>query len=88
MAPRSRKSEKRARPKRLAEPAGFKSLSKADQVRYLQKLWDSIADGRGQLPVPKAHLSLAKERLAAYRRDPTRSRPAYEVIRDLAKPDR
>jgi putative addiction module component (TIGR02574 family) len=88
MAPRSRKSEQRARPKRVAEPAGFKSLSKADQVRYLQKLWDSIADGPGQLPVPTAHLSLAKERLAAYRRDPTRSRSAYEVIRDLAKPDR
>ena len=67
MAPRSRKSEQRARPKRVAEPAGFKSLSKADQVRYLQKLWDSIADGPGQLPVPKAHLSLAKERLTAYR---------------------
>jgi len=30
--------------------------------------------------VPKAHLSLAKERLAAYRRDPTRSRSAYEVV--------
>jgi len=38
--------------------------------------------------VPKAHLSLAKERLAAYRRDPTRSRSAHEVIRDLSKPDR
>jgi Putative addiction module component len=72
----------------VAEPAGFKSLSKAAQVRYLQKLWDSIADSPGQLPVPKSHLSLAKERLAEYRRDPTRVRPAHEVIRDLAKPDR
>jgi putative addiction module component (TIGR02574 family) len=72
----------------VTEPAGFKSLSKAAQVRYLQKLWDSIADSPGQLPVPKSHLSLAKERLAEYRRDPTRARPAHEVIRDLAKPDR
>jgi putative addiction module component (TIGR02574 family) len=72
----------------VMEPAGFKSLSKAAQVRYLQKLWDSIADSPGQLPVPKSHLSLAKERLAEYRRDPTRARPAHEVIRDLAKPDR
>ena len=72
----------------VTEPAGFKSLSKAAQVRYLQKLWDSIADSPGQIPVPKSHLSLAKERLAEYRRDPTRARPAHEVIRDLAKPDR
>ena len=72
----------------VTEPAGFKSLSKAAQVRYLQKLWDSIADSPGQLPVPKSHLSLAKERLAEYLRDPTRARPAHEVIRDLAKPDR
>ena len=88
MAPRSRKNGQRASHKRVAEPVGFKSLSKADQLRYLQKLWDSIADGPGQFPVPKAHLSLAKERLAAYRRDPTRSRSAYGVIRDLAKPER
>ena len=88
MASRSRKSKQRARRRLVAEPAGFKSLSKADQVRYLQNLWDSIADGPGQLPVPKAHVSLAKERLATYRRDPTRSRSAYEVLRDLAKPDR
>ena len=72
----------------VTEPVGFKSLSKAAQVRYLQKLWDSIADSPGQLPVPKSHLSLAKERLAEYRRDPTRARPAHEVIRDLARPDR
>jgi Putative addiction module component len=72
----------------VTEPAGFKSLSKAAQVRYLQKLWDSIADSPGQLPVPKSHLSLAKERLAEYRRYPTRARPAHEVIRDLAKSDR
>jgi len=72
----------------VTEPAGFKSLSKAAQVRYLQKLWDSIADSPGQLPVPKSHLSLAKERLAEYRRDPTRARPAHEVIRDLARPHR
>ena len=88
MAQRPQKSKQRARPDRVAEPAGFQSLSKAEQVRYLQNLWDRIADGPGQLPVPKSHLSLTKERLAEYRRDPTRSRSAYVVIRDLAKPDR
>jgi Putative addiction module component len=85
MASRPRKSKQRARASQIAEPAGFESLSKADQVRYLQNLWDRIADRPGELPVPKSHLSLAKERLAEYRRDPTRARPAYEVIQDLAK---
>jgi len=88
MASRPRKGKQRARPTGFVEPAGFKSMSKADQVRYLQKLWDRIANGPEQLPLPKSHLSLAKERLAEYRRDPTRTRSAYEVIRDLAKPDR
>jgi len=88
MASRPRKGKRKAGRAGVTEPAGFKSLSKTDQVRYLQKLWDRIADGPGQLPVPKSHLSLAKERLAEYRRDPTRARPAHEVIRDLAKPDR
>jgi Putative addiction module component len=88
MALQPRKRKQRARPTGFVEPAGFKSMSKADQVRYLQKLWDRIVDKPGQLPLPKSHLRLAKERLAEYRRDPTRSRPAYEVIRDLAKPDR
>ena len=72
----------------VAEPAGIKSLSKAEQVRYLQKLWDRIAEGPGQLPVPKSHMSLAKERLAEYRRDPSRARPAHDVLRDLTNPDR
>ncbi len=72
----------------VAEPTGFKALSKAEQIRYLQKLWDRIAEGPGQLPVPKSHLRLAKERLAGYRRDPTRARPARDVLRNLANLDR
>jgi putative addiction module component (TIGR02574 family) len=72
----------------VTEPEGFKTLSKAEQIRYLQKLWDRIAKGPEQLPVPKSHLRLAKERLADYRRDPTRAQPAHDVLRKLASPDR
>ena len=85
MASRPRKGKRRAGRTGLTEPAGFKSLSKADQIRYLQQLWDRIANRPRQLPAPKSHLSLAKERLAEYRRDPSRVRPAHEVIKDLAK---
>ena len=56
----------------------FKSLSEGEQVRYLHAIWDHILKKPGELPVPKSHLSLAKERLAEYRRDPTRARPARD----------
>ncbi len=75
-------------PTTIPEPAGFSDLSKAEQIRYLQALWDRIADKPGQIPVPESHLELAEERLAEYRRDPSRARPAREVFDRLPKKDR
>ena len=69
----------------IPEPPGFAQLSKAEQVRYLQNLWDRIAESPGELPVPESHLELAEERLAEYRRDPGRAGSAYDVIDLLAK---
>jgi putative addiction module component (TIGR02574 family) len=75
-------------PNTLPEPAGFSALSKAEQIRYLQALWDRIADRPGEIPVPETHLALAEERLAEYRRDPSRAQPAHDVLDRLAKKDR
>jgi putative addiction module component (TIGR02574 family) len=69
----------------IPEPPGFAELSKAEQVRYVQALWDRIFEDPDALPVPESHRELAEERLAAYRRDPTRARSAYEVIDRLAR---
>ena len=69
----------------IPERPGFAELSKAEQVRYLQDLWDRIAERPGELPVPESHLELAEERLAEYRRDPTRARSAYDLIDRLAE---
>ncbi len=69
----------------VPEPPGFGELSKEEQVRYLQALWDRIADRPGEFQVPESHLSLAEERLEAYRRDPGQARPAHEVLDRLAK---
>ena len=88
MASGPRKTKRPTRRTAVTEPAGFKTLSKAEQIRYLQKLWDRIAQGPKQLPVPKSHLRLARERLADYRRDPIRARPAHDVLRNLTSPDR
>jgi putative addiction module component (TIGR02574 family) len=68
----------------LPEPPGFSDLTKAEQIRYLQGLWDRIADQPGELPAPESHLQLAEQRLASYRSDPGRARSAHEVLDQLA----
>jgi len=72
----------------MPEPTGFSELSKAEQIRYLQALWDRIAERPGEIPVPKSHIELAEQRLAEYRRDPSQARPAHDVLDRLAKKDR
>lgn len=67
------------------EPPGFSKLSKAEQIRYLQALWDRIAESPGELPVPQSHIELTEQRLADYRRNPTNARSAHDVLRRLGK---
>ena len=69
----------------IQTPSGFKDLTKAEQVRYLQTLWDQISAQPDEIPVPESHLRLAEERLRSYRDNPSASRPALEVIDRLAK---
>ena len=72
----------------IFEPAGFGDFSKAEQIRYLQALWDRIAERPGEIPVPDSHIELAEQRLAEYRRDPSQARPAYDILDRLARKDR
>jgi putative addiction module component (TIGR02574 family) len=72
----------------IPEPTGFSELSKAEQIRYLQALWDRIAERPGEIPVPESHIQLAEQRLAEYRRDPSQARPAHDVFDRLPKKDR
>lgn len=72
----------------IPEPAGFSELSKAQQIRYLQALRDRIAERPDEIPVPESHMELAEQRLAEYRRDPSRARPAHDLLDHLAKKDR
>jgi hypothetical protein len=59
--------------------------AKEEQVRYLEALWDRIADQPGELPAPQSHLDLAEQRLAAYRNEPSRVNHAGAVIDRLSK---
>ena len=72
----------------IPEPPGFSDLSKPEQIRYLQALWDLIAQRPGEIPVPESHVELAEQRLAEYRRNPCRARPALDILDDLTKKDR
>ena len=66
-------------------PPGFGNLPKAEQVRYLQALWDQISERPEEIPVPESHLQLAEERLRRYRENPSSAQPAFEVIDRLAR---
>jgi len=66
-------------------PIGFSQLSKAEQVRYLQALWDQISEQPEEIPVPESHLQLVEECLRRHRENPSAARPAFEVIDRLSK---
>ena len=80
MASRARKGRRPPKRKPVRVPAGFGALSKIEQIRYLQGLWDRISEQPDDIRVPESHLMLAEERLADYRRDPARARPAHDTI--------
>ena len=69
----------------IETPPGFNELPKAEQVRYLQALWDQISEHPDEVPVPESHLQLAEERLRRYRENPTTAKPAFEVIDRLTR---
>jgi putative addiction module component (TIGR02574 family) len=68
----------------IPAPPGFSQLSKAEQLRYLQALWDQIAANPADLPVPESHLKLVEERLKRHRHDPSPSRSAFQIIDRLS----
>ena len=69
----------------IPEPPGFSNLSNVEQVRYLQALWDRIAQNPSEVPVPGTHFEVAEQSLAEYRRNPDQARPAYDVLDRLGK---
>ena len=69
----------------IQTPSGFNQLSKAEQVRYLQALWDQISEHPDEIPIPESHLQLAEDRLRRYRENPSTAQPAFDVIDRLAQ---
>ena len=69
----------------IQEPPGFSQLSKAEQLRYLQALWDQISEHPGEIPVPKSHLQLAEARLKRYRKNPSSGGSVFDVLDRLSQ---
>src|SRR5262249_45953418 len=51
-------------------PTGFSQLSKAEQVRYIQALWDQISERPEEIPVPESHLEMCGGALGGLRKNP------------------
>jgi len=51
-------------------PAGFDELPVDEQIDYVERLWDRIADAAGAIPTPEWHRDLVRERAAAHRANP------------------
>lgn len=60
-------------------PPGFDEMSVEEQIEYVQSLWDRIAETPESVPVPEAHRSVIKQRLAAHRRDAGAAMPWPEA---------
>lgn len=68
----------------IPAPPGFSQLSKAEQIRYLQALWDQIAESPATLPVPESHLKLVEQRLKQRHDDASPKHSAFEVLHRLS----
>ena len=67
----------------IPTPPGFSELSKAEQVRYLQALWDQISETPSTLPVPESHLKLVEQRLRKRKENPSSAHSAFDVLNRL-----
>jgi putative addiction module component (TIGR02574 family) len=69
----------------IETPTGFDKLSKVEQLRYLQALWDQISEQPEEIPVPESHMQLVENRLRHYRDNPSAELPAFEVVDRLGE---
>lgn len=54
-------------------------LPRAERIRLVEDLWDSIAAEADDAPIPESHREELAKRRAAHREDPSRVRPWEEV---------
>ncbi|MGH2414468.1 MAG: hypothetical protein ACRDEA_12445, partial [Microcystaceae cyanobacterium] len=52
-------------PQSIALPPGFEHLTKAQQIDYVQQLWNVIFAASDEVPLPEWHLDLVHERVSS-----------------------
>ena len=70
-----------ASPFKIELPPGFEKMSREEQVRYAQQLWDHVAPGPDDVPAEEWQIKQAETRLDAYLENPTKAIPWSEVKR-------
>lgn len=62
-------------------PRGFDDLSIDEQIEYVQRLWDHIAEHPERVPVPEWHVEELRRRQDAARNSPDAG-STWEAVRD------
>jgi putative addiction module component (TIGR02574 family) len=62
-------------------PPGFDDLPVADQIDYVQALWERIA--KADVPSPEWHRDVVRERLAEHRANPDEGQPWSDARREI-----
>ncbi len=63
----------------------FEQMTPAEQILYVQDLWDKIAQRPNDIPVSDAWKAELSRRLDAHRADPTTAIPWEQVKADLRR---
>ncbi len=61
------------------------SRSMAEKILAVETIWDSIAEESDKIPVSEAQLTLIKERLEEYKRNPSSVKTWEEVKKNFLK---
>jgi putative addiction module component (TIGR02574 family) len=65
-------------------PPGFDALSVAEQIDYVQSLWDHIAARPEEIPVPDWHREILAERLENHHNAPNNGKNWEQFGKELA----
>jgi Putative addiction module component len=68
-------------PQPLSPPPGFEQLNKDQQIDYVQQLWDLIITVPEEIPIPKWHLEILRDRIAS--QDSVQPKPWDDVKQRL-----
>jgi putative addiction module component (TIGR02574 family) len=64
-------------------PPGFDTLSTDEKIDYVESLWEQVVE-HSEIPIPDWHRDLIRERLDAFRADPSAGREWGDLRAELA----